>query len=238
MMKIFPAIDLRDQKVVRLTKGDYGKMTVYSESPLDIAADFKARGAKYLHVVDLDGAKDGTNPNFSVIERIVGESGLMVEVGGGIRSEDIIKKYIDAGVMRVILGTVAVTDPDFVGRMVEKYGEKIAVGVDLKDGMVATHGWTKVSDISCFDFCEKMEKLGVRTIICTDISKDGVLSGSNIELYRSLCEKFSLDIIASGGVSSVDELRELSGMNIYGAILGKALYNGNIKLEDALREGE
>ncbi len=234
-MKIFPAIDLRGGKVVRLLKGDYDQMTVYSDDPLAICKGFKAAGAEYLHVVDLDGAKDGTTENFEVIKQLVKEGGLKVEVGGGIRNEEVIKRYIEIGVLRVILGTIAVTDPGFVKKMTAKYKDKIAVGVDIKDGMVATHGWTKVSELECFDFCRTLSSFGVQTVICTDISKDGLLAGTNLELYKRLGAEFSLDIVASGGVTTLDDVKALSDMGIYGAILGKALYAGKIDLKEAIK---
>jgi phosphoribosylformimino-5-aminoimidazole carboxamide ribotide isomerase len=215
-------------------------MTVYSDSPLGVAKGFEAAGAEYLHVVDLEGAKDGTTPNLDVIVSIVNETSLKVEVGGGVRSDDVLKAYIDAGVYRVILGTAAVSDPEFLERSVARYGARVAVGVDLSDGMVAIKGWREISALRCEDFFERLEKLGVKTVICTDISKDGLLGGTNIELYRSLSEKFSIDIIASGGVSSLDDVKKLSEMNMYGAILGKALYAGRIELREAIelcREG-
>ena len=233
-MELFPAIDLIDGCVVRLVKGDYAQKTVYSDNPAEVARSFAAAGAKYLHVVDLEGAKDGGTPNLETIRNIVEKGGLLVEVGGGIRSEEVIKKYLDAGVFRVILGTAAVQNPAFLEEMVQKYGEKIAVGVDIKDGMVAIKGWTEVSAESCFDFCEKLQKMGVKTIICTDISKDGLLSGTNLELYKELSEKFSVDIVASGGVTTLDDVKKLADMGMYGAILGKALYTGNIDLKAAV----
>lgn len=233
-MELFPAIDLIGGCAVRLVKGDYAQKTVYSENPAEVAKSFAAAGAKYLHVVDLEGAKDGGTPNLETIKNIVEKGGLLVEVGGGIRSEEVIKKYLDAGVFRVILGTAAVQNPAFLEEMVQKYGEKIAVGVDIKDGMVAIKGWTEVSAESCFDFCEKLQKIGVKTIICTDISKDGLLSGTNLELYKKLSEKFSVDIVASGGVTTLDDVKKLADMGIYGAILGKALYTGNIDLKAAV----
>lgn len=199
-----------------------------------MARSFAAVGAKYLHVVDLEGAKDGGTPNLETIRTIVAESGLLVEVGGGIRSEEVIKTYLDAGVFRVILGTAAVQNPAFLEEMVRKYGEKIAVGVDIKDGRVAIKGWTEVSEESCFAFCEKLQKIGVKTIICTDISKDGLLSGTNLELYRQLSEKCKVDIVASGGVTTLDDVKRLAEMKLYGAILGKALYTGNIDLAAAV----
>ena len=233
-MELFPAIDLIGGCAVRLVKGDYAQKTVYSENPAEVAKSFAAAGAKYLHVVDLEGAKDGGTPNLETIRNIVEQGGLLVEVGGGIRSEEVIKKYLDAGVFRVILGTAAVQNPSFLEEMVQKYGEKIAVGVDIKDGMVAIKGWTEVSQESCFDFCEKLQKIGVKTIICTDISKDGLLSGTNLELYKELSEKFSVDIVASGGVTTLDDVKKLADMGMYGAILGKALYTGNIDLKAAV----
>lgn len=233
-MELFPAIDLIGGCAVRLVKGDYAQKTVYSENPGEVARSFAAAGAKYLHVVDLEGAKDGGTPNLETIRNIVETGGLLVEVGGGIRSEEAIQKYLDAGVFRVILGTAAVQNPAFLKEMVRKYGEKIAVGVDIKDGMVAIKGWTEVSAESCFDFCEKLQKIGVKTIICTDISKDGLLSGTNLELYKELSEKFSVDIVASGGVTTLDDVKKLADMELYGAILGKALYTGNIDLKAAV----
>ena len=233
-MELFPAIDLIGGCAVRLVKGDYAQKTVYSDNPAEVAKSFAAAGAKYLHVVDLEGAKDGGTPNLETIKNIVENGGLLVEVGGGIRSEEVIKKYLDAGVFRVILGTAAVQNPAFLEEMVQKYGEKIAVGVDIKDGMVAIKGWTEVSAESCFDFCEKLQKIGVKTIICTDISKDGLLSGTNLELYKELSEKFSVDIVASGGVTTLDDVKKLADMGMYGAILGKALYTGNIDLKAAV----
>ncbi|WP_458407452.1 1-(5-phosphoribosyl)-5-[(5-phosphoribosylamino)methylideneamino]imidazole-4-carboxamide isomerase [Anaerotignum sp.] len=240
-MELFPAIDLIGGCAVRLVKGDYAQKTVYSDNPAEVAKSFAAAGAKYLHVVDLEGAKDGGTPNLETIQNIVENGGLLVEVGGGIRSEEVIKKYLDAGVFRVILGTAAVQNPVFLEEMVQKYGEKIAVGVDIKDGMVAIKGWTEVSAESCFDFCEKLQKIGVKTIICTDISKDGLLSGTNLELYKELSKKFSVDIVASGGVTTLDDVKKLADMGMYGAILGKALYTGNIDLKAAVeltKEGD
>ena len=233
-MELFPAIDLIDGCAVRLVKGDYAQKTIYSEHPEEVAASFAAAGAKYLHVVDLDGAKDGGTPNLETIRSIVQKSGLLVEVGGGIRSEEAIHTYLDAGVFRVILGTAAVQDPVFLQNMVEKYGEKIAVGVDIRDGMVAIKGWTELSEKSCFAFCEELEKMGVKTIICTDISKDGLLSGTNLELYRQLAKRFAVDIVASGGVTSLEDVQKLQEMGLYGAILGKALYTGKLDLKKAV----
>ncbi len=233
-MNIFPAIDLYDKKAVRLFKGNYDNMTVYSNNPTEIAEDFKNQGAEFLHIVDLEGAKLGTTPNIDIIREIVKASRLFVEVGGGIRSLDVIKTYIDAGVSRVILGTAAVTDEDFLKTAISLYGDKIAVGIDIKDGFVAIRGWTEKSQYECFEFCEKMQNLGVSTIICTDISKDGVMQGTNHELYQKLSEKFDLQIIASGGVSSIDDVERLSTLGIYGAIIGKAYYTGAISIKEAI----
>ncbi len=233
-MEIFPAIDLYGGKAVRLLKGDYNQMTVYSDNPIAVAKYFSECGAKYIHVVDLEGARDGNTANFDTVAAIIKESGLMVEIGGGIRTEEVVKKYIDAGAFRVILGTAAVTDTEFLTRMVEKYGDKIAVGADIKDGCVAIKGWTQVSGSTCFDFCEKLEKIGVSTVICTDISKDGAMKGTNRELYRELSERFKMNIIASGGVTNLDDVISLSQMNISGAILGRAIYIGAIDLKKAV----
>ncbi len=233
-MYLFPAIDLIDGQAVRLVKGDYNQKTVYSSSPVEVAKGFKEAGAEYLHVVDLDGAKSGNTDNISVIADIIRESGLKVEVGGGIRSEEVIRKYIDAGVYRVILGTVAAENPDFCREMTAKYGEKIAVGVDIKDGFVAIKGWTELSAVTCFDFCKTLEEMGVKAVICTDISKDGLLSGTNLELYRELQGKFNIDFTASGGVSSLEDIKALMEIGVYGAILGKALYTGDVDLKEAV----
>ena len=234
-MNIIPAIDLIDGKAVRLQKGDYNKVTVYSEYPEKVAKYFYDCGARYLHVVDLDGAKSGKADNFEVIKKIVDASGLSVEVGGGIRNMEMVKTYVEAGVDRIILGTAALTDPEFLKEAVEKYGDKITVGVDIKDGMVAIKGWTEVSSVSCEDFCRQLEDLGVSSIICTDISKDGMMSGTNLELYKNLNRDFSINFVASGGVSTLDDIKSLKEMNLFGAILGKALYTGAIDLKDAIK---
>ena len=233
-MLIFPAIDLYDKKAVRLYKGDYAQMTVYSENPLEVAKSFKAAGAEYIHMVDLEGAKDGTTPNFDIVASVAKESGLKVEIGGGIRDEETVKRYLDAGVMRVILGTAALNDPEFLESVCEKYGDRIAVGADLKDGQVAVKGWLETSDVSGMEFLEKMQNLGVKTVICTDISRDGAMRGTNRELYKELSEKFSMDIVASGGVSTIDDVKALSEMDLYGAIVGKAIYTGDIDLTEAI----
>ena len=233
-MKIFPAIDLYGGKAVRLFKGDYSKMTVYSENPLEVARDFEQKGAEFIHFVDLEGAKDGTTPNFETVKSIAENTRLFTEIGGGIRSMETVEKYLGAGVDRVILGTAAVENQDFLKAAVNKYGDKIAVGVDIKDGFVAVKGWTEASSYSCFDFCEKMRETGVKTLICTDISKDGAMQGTNRELYRELAEKFDIDIVASGGVSTLDDIKALKKLGLYGAIIGKAYYIGAIDLKEAL----
>lgn len=237
-MKIFPAIDLYGGKAVRLYKGNYAEMTVYSDNPLNVAWDFEAAGAEHIHMVDLEGAKDGTTPNLETVCRIAKETSLFTEIGGGIRSIETVDLYLKNGVDRVILGTAAVKDEEFLKSAVQKYGEKIAVGADIKDGFVAVKGWTENSEYTCFDFCRKMENIGVKTIICTDISKDGAMQGTNRALYKELSEKFSLDIIASGGVSSLDDVRALKGMGLYGAIIGKAYYIGAVDLKEALEAAE
>ena len=233
-MNIFPAIDIIDGKAVRLFKGDYNQKTVYNESPLSVAKEFESMGARYLHLVDLDGARTGDTPNFELISSIAQTTGLKIEIGGGIRSEEVIKKYLDAGVMRVILGTIAIENPSFTEEMVNKYGDAIAVGIDISDGFVATKGWTEISKVSCDEMFDRMEKIGVRTVICTDISKDGAMKGTNLELYKHLKAKYSIDIVASGGVSSMDDITKLTEMDMYGAILGKALYEGAIDLKKAI----
>ena len=234
-MNLFPAIDLYDKKAVRLYKGNYAEMTVYSNNPPEIALDFKAKGAKFVHVVDLEGAKDGTTPNIDVVEAIVKASGLLVEIGGGIRTMEVLERYFSVGVFRAILGTAAVSDERFLKEAVEKYGEKIAVGADIKDGYVAIKGWVEKSEYTTDEFFEKMQSLGVKTIICTDISKDGAMKGTNLEMYAELSKKYSVDIVASGGVSSISDVEALKKMNMYGAIIGKAYYTGAIDLAEAVR---
>ncbi len=237
-MNIFPAIDLIDGCAVRLTKGDYAQKTVYSAAPADVALRFKDAGAEYVHLVDLNGAKNGETPNFQTVRDIVRASGLHAEIGGGIRSEETVKRYLDAGVRRVILGTAAVKDPDFLHKMVQTYGDAVAVGVDMKDGFVAVSGWTELSEKTCTGFCAELADMGVKTVICTDISKDGMLSGTNIDLYRALSQQFPMDFIASGGVSSLSDVAALRDMGLYGAIIGKAYYEGAIDLAAAIREAK
>ena len=233
-MILYPAIDLVGGKAVRLYKGDYAQMTVYSDSPLSVALDFQAAGARRMHLVDLEAAKSGVPENADTIRSIVEQTDLFVEVGGGIRTMETLDAYLQLGVDRAILGTAAVTDPAFLEAAVAKYGDKVAVGVDLKDGFVAIKGWTETSDLTADAFFARMEQLGVKTVICTDISRDGAMGGTNRELYRQLSEQFSLQIIASGGVSSIVDVRELAARNLYGAIIGKAYYTGAIDLKQAL----
>lgn len=233
-MLLFSAIDLYDHKVVRLLKGDYQKMTVYSEDPVATARGIEADGGRWLHLVDLEGAKDGTTPNFDVVAAICQETKLQVEIGGGIRSLEMIERYLNAGVARVILGTKAVTDEDFLRDAVGRWGDRIAVGVDAKDGRVAVKGWVEVLDVDMFDFLWKLRSIGVKTAIVTDISKDGAMKGTNLPLYERLSRLDGIDITASGGVSTLEDIRALRDMGLYGAILGKAMYNGTIKLKDAL----
>lgn len=233
-MELFPAIDLYDGCAVRLIQGDYRKMEIYSRDPVGTAGRFAASGASWLHIVDLAGAKTGGAPNLKTVLAILQNTGLKVEVGGGIRSEEAVRTYLEAGARRVILGTAAVTRPGFAAEMVQKYGDRIAVGVDIRDGLVAIRGWTETAPLSCRAFCRRLSEIGVKTMICTDISRDGCLGGANLSLYRQLSDEFSMDLIASGGVSSLDDVRALREMGLYGAILGKALYTGRIDLAEAV----
>ena len=233
-MIILHAIDLLGRKAVRLLKGDYNQVTVYSDSPLEVAEKFKSLGATHIHMVDLDGAKYGTAPNMDIVAEVAEKTGLFIEIGGGIRSMETVKKYIDAGISRVILGTAAICDEDFLKEAVKAYGEKIAVGADVKDGKIAVKGWLEQSDVTLDEFFLKMQDLGVKNIICTDISRDGAMRGTNLELYRELSEKYSLDITASGGVSSIEDVKRLREMNLYGAIIGKAYYTGAVDLKEAI----
>ena len=233
-MYLYPAIDLVQGKAVRLFQGDYARMTVYSDDPVSVAKDFQSAGSKHIHLVDLEGAKSGTPENLETIKRILAETDLFVEVGGGIRNMETVETYLSAGVDRVILGTAAVTDPVFLEAALRQYGEKIAVGVDLKDGLVAIRGWTETSQLTADEFFARMEALGVKTIICTDISRDGAMKGTNRELYRELSEKYAIDLIASGGVSSLEDVQALAAMDLHGAIIGKAYYLGAINLTEAI----
>ena len=233
-MILYPAIDLVGGKAVRLYKGDYAQMTVYSDDPVSVAKDFQKAGATRMHLVDLEAAKSGVPENAATIRAIAENTDLFLEVGGGIRNMQTLEAYLSLGVDRAILGTAAVTDPAFLEEAVAKYGEKVAVGVDLKDGFVAIKGWTETSDLTAEAFFEKMEALGVKTVICTDISRDGAMKGTNRELYRRLSEKFSIDLIASGGVSDLADIAALKEMGLHGAIIGKAYYTGAIDLHEAL----
>ena len=233
-MLLFPAIDLYEGKAVRLYKGDYNQLTVYSNDPAAVAKDFAAAGAKHIHIVDLEGAKSGTTPNLDTVIRIKKKSRLFCEIGGGVRDMATVEKYLAVGVDRVILGTAAVTDEVFLRAAVEKYGAHIAVGADVKDGYVAIKGWLEKSAYTLEQFMDKMQTIGVKTIICTDISKDGAMKGTNRELYRALSAKYAMDIVASGGVSSMEDVRALREMDLYGAIIGKAYYTGAIDLREAI----
>ena len=233
-MLIFPAIDLYDGKAVRLFKGNYAEMTVYNNDPVAVARDFVAAGATHVHLVDLEGARDGNTPNLDTVLAIKKECGLFCEIGGGVRSMEVVKRYVDAGLDRVILGTAAVSDPAFLRAAVAAYGDKIAVGVDIKDGFVAVKGWTEKSNENALDFCQKMQEWGVKTLICTDISRDGAMRGANHALYQTLKERFGMQIVASGGVSAMDDVTTLRAMDLYGAIIGKAYYTGAIDLKSAI----
>lgn len=233
-MYILPAIDLYDGQAVRLYKGRYDCMTVYSSDPLSVACSFEAAGAEYIHMVDLAGARDGGTPNFDTVAAVARGTKLKVEIGGGIRSEDVICRYLDAGVSRVILGTAAVTDWDFFAAMAAKYGPRLAAGVDCRDGYVAIKGWLETSSLACLDFCRKLQDAGVDALICTDISRDGAMSGANLTLYRDLTTALTVNIIASGGVSALEDISALRDMGLAGAILGKAFYTGAIDLQKAI----
>jgi len=233
-MYLYPAIDLYGGKAVRLYKGDYAQMTVYSEDPAAVARDFSRAGARRIHLVDLEGAKTGVRTNLCAIRRILEAADLFAEVGGGIRDMETVETYLNLGVQRVILGTAAVTDPDFLKAALDRHGEKIAVGVDLKDGFVATHGWTQTSQRTAGAFLASMQALGVKTVICTDISRDGAMQGTNRELYRQLSRQFSIGLIASGGVSTLEDVAALRDMGLHGAIIGKAYYTGAIDLKAAI----
>ena len=237
-MFIFPAIDLFEGKAVRLFKGDYAQMTVYNDDPVAVAKDFAAQGASHVHLVDLEGARLGTTPNLDTVCRIKEATGLFCEVGGGIRSMEVVDRYMQAGIDRVILGTAAVTDEGFAARAVAEYGERIAVGVDIRDGFVAVKGWTESAGIEAFAFCKKMQAVGVSTLICTDISRDGAMQGANAALYERLSQELSMQIIASGGVSSMDDVRNLAALELYGAIIGKAYYTGTVSLREAIEVAE
>ena len=233
-MYIYPAIDLYEGQAVRLYKGDYAQMTVYSTDPAAVAADFKRQGATHIHLVDLEGAKTGETPNLATVCAIKAQTGLFCEIGGGIRSMDVVERYLAAGIDRVILGTAAVTDPAFLRQAVAAYGDKVAVGVDIKDGCVAIKGWTETSARQAMDFCKELEQLGVATVICTDISKDGAMQGTNRALYAQLARETKMNVIASGGVSSLEDVEALAALRIHGAIVGKAYYTGAVELSRAI----
>lgn len=233
-MYILPAIDLYDGCAVRLLRGDYAQMTTYSTEPVAVARGFAAAGAEWLHLVDLEGAKSGGTPNADTVSAIAAEGKLKIEIGGGVRSVEVIERYLSLGVERVILGTAAITEPSLLESAAKAYGAQLAVGVDLRDGKVAIKGWTETSAMEGMDFIARLEQLGIGTVIVTDISRDGAMKGTNLDLYRSLKEKFSLNVIASGGVSSLADVRALGEIGVYGAILGRALYTGDLVLEEAL----
>lgn len=237
-MVIYPAIDLFSGKAVRLYKGDYKQMTVYNDDPTAVARDFLSQGATHIHLVDLEGAKSGTSPNFETICRLKKETGLFCQTGGGIRTMERIARTLDAGIDRVILGTAAVTEEGFVEAAVNRYGERIAVGIDIRDGFVAIRGWTEKTQLDAMEFCGKMASIGVKTLICTDISKDGAMQGTNHDLYRRIKDRFQVQIIASGGVSSLEDVKKLAALDIHGAIIGKAYYTGAIDLRSALEAGK
>lgn len=234
-MELFPAIDIRGAKVVRLTKGDYDVMKVYRDNPVEVAEEFLKAGANNLHVVDLDGARDGSLANFESIKALASTKGLFIEVGGGIRNMERIDAYLNLGVGRVILGTAAVKNYPFVEQAVKEFGDAVAVGVDAKDGMVAVSGWEEVTATDSLEFCKRLRDTGVKTVIYTDISKDGAMSGTNLEIYKKLSEIKGLDIVASGGITFENEIETLRDMGTYGAILGKALYEGKLDLSKALK---
>lgn len=233
-MVLFPAIDILSQKAVRLYKGDYNKVTVYSDKPWEYAEDFVRRGCSAIHIVDLDGARSGETINIETVKKISEVKGLYSEIGGGIRNMETVEKYLDAGVSRVILGTAALQNPVFLKEAVKKYGSKIAVGVDLKDGKVAVKGWLETSEKDGIEFLKELEDIGVENVIVTDISRDGAMKGTNVELYKRIKNEVSLKVTASGGVSSMEDIKALKALDIYGAIIGKAYYTGAIKLEEAL----
>ncbi len=235
-MIIFPAIDLYEKKAVRLYRGDYQNMTVYSHDPLSVANDFVKQGATWIHTVDLEGARDGNTPNLDIVTAIAQNTPLKVEIGGGIRSLETVEAYLSAGVSRVILGTAAVEDPIFLERVLAKYGDRVAVGVDLKDGKIALRGWVETADVDTFVFLKQLEAMGLSTVICTDIAKDGAMQGASHALYEELSRRYDFQIVASGGVSSLDDIKRLKALGLYGAIIGKAYYTGAIALDEAIKE--
>ena len=238
MIEIFPAIDLHNGQAVRLKQGSYNDVEVFFKNPIEVLEFFNKNNLKNLHIVDLDGAKDGFTKNYEVIKKLVEKKDFFVQVGGGIRDEERIKKYIELGVDRVILGTIAVENEEFLKNMLEKYGDKIAVSVDAKNQKVAVKGWIETMEIDSLEFCQKLSDLGVKTIIYTDISKDGMLAGTNIDIYLKLSKLVKSNIIASGGITFLDEIKELNKNNIYGAVVGKAIYSGKLELKDVLSVSE
>lgn len=233
-MIIFPAIDIKDGNCVRLKQGKFEDMDVYFDNPVEVAKTWEAKGAEFIHIVDLDGAKDGKSKNFEIISEIARTVNIPIQVGGGIRTREAVQTLLDAGVNRVILGTAAVNEKELLKSLVDEYGKQIVVSIDAKDGIVAIDGWVNLSSLNSVDFVKELEEIGVQTIVYTDIAKDGMMEGPNFDIYRELMEKNSIDIIASGGVSTLEDVAKLSEMDMYGAIIGKALYIENIKLEDAL----
>lgn len=233
-MVLFPAIDILSGKAVRLYKGDYNAVTVYSERPWEFAEDFVDKGCSAIHIVDLDGAKSGETVNIDTVKRIAAVKGLYSEIGGGIRNMETVSRYLEAGVDRVILGTAALKDPSFLKNALREYGDRIAVGVDLKDGKVAVKGWLETSNKDGIEFLKELEDLGVEGVIVTDISRDGAMKGTNLDLYGRIKEEVSLKVTASGGVSTIEDILALKSMGLYGAIIGKAYYTGAIKLKEAL----
>ena len=233
-MVLFPAIDILSGKAVRLYKGDYNAVTVYSERPWEFAEDFVDKGCSAIHIVDLDGARSGETVNIDTVKRIAAVKGLYSEIGGGIRNMETVSRYLEAGVDRVILGTAALKDPSFLKNALREYGDRIAVGVDLKDGKVAVKGWLETSNKDGIEFLKELEELGVEGVIVTDISRDGAMKGSNLDLYGRIKEEVSLKVTASGGVSTIEDIVALKSMGLYGAIIGKAYYTGAIKLKEAL----
>ena len=232
-MKIFPAIDILDGKAVRLLHGDYNSVTVYGNDPVEVALKMRGEGAEYLHTVDLCGARDGSPSASGIIREIKKRTGLFVQCGGGVRSMASVDAYIDSGVDRVIIGSAALDDEEFLCSALQKYGDKIAVGADVRDGVISLHGWLEGTDVTVDGFFERMSALGVRTAVCTDISRDGAMRGANRKLYASLCEKYAIDLIASGGVSDLSDVRALSLLGTYGAIIGRAYYEGALSIKDA-----
>ena len=233
-MKLFPAIDIKDKKAVRLSQGDFNRQKIYHNNPLEVAQEFQAAGSEWLHVVDLDGAKDGVSKNVEITHQIISKTDLKIQLGGGIRTTQSVKSWIDAGIDRVIIGSAAVGNLDFVADLVKNYGKKICIGVDAKNAKVATHGWLTDSGVDSFEFCHQLEKIGVQTVVYTDISKDGMMQGPNFEAYKKLTKETNLQVIASGGVSSLKDLKRLSEIDLYGAILGRALYEEAFTLKEAI----